>query len=212
MDRCRRWQGVTDEKGAFRLEITRQRFQDIPILPFLWAFRSDRSVAAREIVITTHGAVPPVRLTLDEPLRRTVTVLGPDGRPRAGVRVSPVLYAFDQSATYRTPDDRLERLTIVSGADGVAVLPYLPERLDPLTVRVSGPGIAPHTIPVTDRSGRDRIILKLGTPARLAGTVYNDSGQPASHFPIEVWVENSYHRPRVPRGREHEAGAIAYSL
>ena len=88
--------------------------------------------------------MPPVRLTLAEPLPRTVTILGPDDRPLAGVRLAPVLYAFDGRAVFQTPDDRLERLTIASGADGVATLPYFPATIDPLTVRVTAPGIAPH--------------------------------------------------------------------
>ena len=71
-------------------------------------------------MITTHGAVPPVRMTLAEPSRRTVTILGPDGRPVPGVRVAPVLCAFDRRGLFQTPDDRLERLTISSAGDGVA--------------------------------------------------------------------------------------------
>ncbi len=86
---------MTDEKGAFRLEITRQRFQDIGLVPFIWAYRPGRSVAVRETVITEKAAMPPVRLTLAEPLPRTVTILGPDDRPLAGVRVVPVSYALD---------------------------------------------------------------------------------------------------------------------
>ena len=142
--------------------------------------------------------MPPVRLTLAEPLQRTVTILGPDDRPLAGVRLVPVLYAFDGRAMFHTPDDRLERLTIASGADGVATLPYFPATIDPLTVRVTAPGIAPHHLALPDRPGRDRITLKLGRPARLAGSVYNDSGQPASNVPIEVWVENTYDLPWGP--------------
>jgi hypothetical protein len=190
---------MTDEKGAFRLEITRQRFQDIGLLPFVWAYSPGRSVAVQEAVITEKAAMPPVRLTLAEPLPRTVTILGPDGRPLAGVRVAPVSYASDGGPrTYQTPDDRLERLTITSGADGVATLPYFPTMLDPFTVRVTAPGIALHRLGLPDRPGRDRITLKLGRPTRLAGSVYNDSGQPASNVPIEVWVSNTYD---VPWGR-----------
>ena len=70
--------------------------------------------------------------------------------------------------------------------------------IDPLTVRVTAPGIAPHHLGLPDRPGRDRITLKLGRPARLAGSVYNDSGQPASNVPIEVWVSNTYDLPWGP--------------
>jgi hypothetical protein len=189
---------TTDERGAFRLEVSRQRVQDIGPFPFIWAYRPGRSVAVQQTVIREKGAIPPVRLTLAEPSPRTVTILGPDDRPLAGVRLAPVLYAFDDTAMFQTPDDRLERLTITSGADGVAALPYFPARIAPLTVRVTAPGIGPHDLAVRDRPGRDRITLKVGRPARLAGSVYNGSGQPAINVPIEVWVENTYYRPSVP--------------
>ena len=39
-------------------------------------------------------------------------------------------------------------LTVVTGTDGVATLPYLPATVDPLTVRVTAPGIVPHTLPL----------------------------------------------------------------
>ena len=71
-------------------------------------------------------------------------------------------------------------LTVATGADGVATLPYLPATIDPLTVRVTAPGIVPHDLPLPDRPGSDRFTLKLGRPARLAGSVSNDSGQPAA--------------------------------
>jgi hypothetical protein len=186
---------MTNEKGAFGLEVARQRFQDIAIVPFIWAYRPGGSVAVQQTVITEKGAMPPVRLTLAEPLPRTVTVLGPDDRPLAGVRLAPVLYAFGDRAVFQTPDDRLKHLTVASGADGVATLPYFPATIDPLAVRVTAPGIATHNLPIPDRQGRDRITLKLGRPARLAGSVSNDSGQPASNVSIEVWVSNRYDLP-----------------
>jgi len=186
---------MTDEKGAFRLEVARQRFQDIMVFPFIWAYRPGRSVAVQETVLTEKGAMPPVRVTLAEPLPRTLTILGPDDRPLAGVRLAPVMYACDGRAAFQTPDDRLERLTIASGADGVATLPYFPTTIDPLTVRVTAPGIAPHHLGLPYRPGGERITLKLGRPARLAGSVSNDSGQPASNVPIELWATNTYDLP-----------------
>jgi len=189
---------MTDEKGAFRLEVARQRFQDIAVVPFIWAYRPGRSIGVQETVLTEKGPMLPVRVTLAEPLPRTVTILGPDDRPLAGVRLAPVDYAFNGRAVFQTPDDRLERLTIASGADGVATLPYFPETIDPLTVWVTAPGIAPHHLGLPDRPGRDRITLKLGRPARLAGSVSIDSGQPASNVPIEVWATNTYDLPMGP--------------
>ena len=113
-----------------------------------------------------------------------------------------VLCPFSARSTarrlFQTPDDRLERLTISSAGDGVATLPYFPSGIDPVTLRVTAPGIAPHDLPLVDRPAHDRITLKLGRPASLAGSVYNDSGQPARDVPIEVWVENTYRMPGEP--------------
>ena len=55
----------------------------------------------------------------------------------------PYIYAFDDRGLFQTPDDRLERLTVVSGADGVATLPYFPTTIDPLTVSSDRPGHRP---------------------------------------------------------------------
>jgi hypothetical protein len=186
-------QTVTDEKGAFRLEISRPRFAEIAAMPFIWAYRDGGAIAVKPIAITPNEPIPPIRITLTEPSPRALTIVGPDDRPLAGVRVSPVLYEFRDKSLFQTPDDRLDRLTIATGALGVATLPYFPLTFDLLTVRVNAPGISAHNLPLPARGDRARITLKLGRPARLAGSVYNDSGGPASNVPIEVWVENSYY-------------------
>ena len=82
-------------------------------------------------------------------------------------------------------------MTVATGTDGVATLPYLPATIDPLTVRVTAPGIVPHQLSIPRHPGNDRITLKLGRPARLAGSIYQDSGQPAANASVEVWVENT---------------------
>jgi hypothetical protein len=185
----------TDVQGAFRLEFARQSSQGLGSRQFVWAYRPGRTVAVQEVDLTGDGARAPVRLILAEPLRRTITVLGPDDRQLAGVRLAPVFfYASDARYLFQTPDDRLEPLTITTDADGVATLPYFPPGIEPVTARVTAPGIAPHTLALVNRPARDRIILKLGRPARLAGSVYNASGE----VPIEVWVENTYQMPGDP--------------
>jgi hypothetical protein len=191
-------QTMTDVQGAFRLEIARQAPEGMGPRRFIWAYRPGRTVAAQEADLAENRPLPPVRLTLADPSPRTLTILGPDDRPIPGVRLAPVLYAFEGRDLFQTPDDRLERLTITSGADGVAKLPFFPATIEPIMVRVTAPGIVPHNLPVALRPGRDRVTVKLGRPARLAGTVYNDSGLPASNVPIELWAENTYSQPWVP--------------
>ncbi len=185
----------TDSKGAFRLETAPQPLPGLAPRRFIFVYHPGRSVAVQEVDLTGEKVLAPVRMTLAEPSRRTVTILGPDDRPVPGVRVAPVLCAFDRTGLFQTPDDRLERLTISSAPDGVATLPYFPPGIDPVTLRVRAPGIAPHDLPVVDRPAHDQITLKLGRPASLAGSVFNDSGQPARDVPIEVWVENTYRMP-----------------
>ena len=185
---------MTDVRGAFRLEVDRQRLKGIGPVRVIWAYRPGRTVAIQRTELTGNGALPPVRLTLAEPLKRTLTILDPEGRPLAGVRLVPLLFGINGRACSSLPTTWLERLTVATGADGVATLPYLPATVDPLRVRVTAPGIVPHDFPLPDRPGSDRFTLKLGRPARLAGSVSNDSGQPAANVPVEVWVENMYYR------------------
>ena len=76
-------------------------------------------------------------MTLAEPLRRTLTILGPDDRPLAGVRLVPVLYAINGRASFITPDDCLEQMTVATGALCGHPVAYLPAAFDPLNVRVT---------------------------------------------------------------------------
>jgi hypothetical protein len=183
-------QTTSDDRGAFRLEVARLRLQGI-VTPFLWAYHPAHAVATHEVVVAGTGAIPPVRLTLARPFRRTLTILGPDDRPLAGVRLATVRYVFDERVLFGTPDDRLERLTVTTGADGVAALTSLPASIDPFTVRATAAGLAPHKLPLPSRPGSDRYTLKLGRPARLSGSVSNDAGQPVANVPVEIWAENA---------------------
>jgi hypothetical protein len=189
---------TTDLQGAFRFQIARQPLPGMAPRRFIFAYQPGRSIAVQAVDLTGDEPRAPIRMALAVPSRRTLTILGPDDRPVAGVRVVPVLCAFDRTGLFRTPDDWLERLTISSDPNGVAVLPYFPSGIDPVTLRVRAPGIAPHDLPLVDRPAQDRITLKLGRPASLAGSVYNDSGQPARDIPIEVWVENTFRVPGEP--------------
>ena len=60
-------------------------------------------------------------------------------------------------ALFLTPDDWLERLTVATGADGVATLPYLPATVDPLRVRRDRPRHRPARLPAS-RSSRQRSV------------------------------------------------------
>jgi hypothetical protein len=201
---------TTDAEGAFRLEVARRRLQGIGPIRVIWAYRAGRTIALHRAELAGDGASTPVRLTLAEPWKRMVTIRDPEGRPLAGVRVAPLLCAMDGRGLFLTPDDWLERLTVATGPDGVAALPYLSANVDPLRLRATAPGLVPHDFPLPDRPGSDRFTLELGRPARLAGSVSDASGRPAANVPVEVWVEELYYRT-VESERESQAGGPAQS-
>ncbi len=197
---------TTDAQGGFRLEVAQERLQGIGPIRVIWAYRPGRPLAMQRAELTGNGALPPVRLTLAEPSRRTVTIRDSEGRPLAGVRLAPLLCGTDGRGLYLTPDDWLERLTVATGPDGVATLPYLPRTVDPLRLRVTAPGIVPHDFPLPDRAGSDRFDLELGRPARLAGTLSNASGQPAANVLVEVLSYNMYYQRSDPGGKSRPSG------
>ena len=84
------------------------------------------------------------------------------------------------------PDELLERLTVTTDTKGEATLPYLPQAMAPLTVQISGPGIAAHTLALID--SRQKPILKLGRTGRLVGIVRSEAGEPLADIRVAVWV------------------------
>jgi Carboxypeptidase regulatory-like domain len=180
---------MTDAQGSFRLVVDPKRLMEVRPARAIWAYTPGRTVGVQQIELAGTGVLPPVRLTLAAPFKRTVTTLDPDGRPIAGVRVVPVDSGSNGRGMFVTPDDWRERLTVATGADGVATLSYFSATVDPMDVRVTAPGIVPHVFPLPNRPGNDRITLKVGRPARLAGSVSNASGQPVANLPVEVAVE-----------------------
>ncbi len=195
---------MSDAQGEFRLDVPRQRLKGIGLIQFIWAYRPGRAVGVQPVKVSGSGALPPVRVSLAEPLKRMISILDSEGRPVAGAGVAPVLHAHftgERMGSFTTPDDRLERMMVTADANGVATLPYLSATIDALTVQVSVPGFVPHNLPLPYRPGSDRFELTLGRPARLAGSVSYDSGQPAANVAVEVWVQNRYWLPTAPSDR-----------
>ena len=65
-------------------------------------------------------------------------------------------------------------------------------------IRVAGPGVAPHTLPLDVPQGKD-IVLKLGRSGRVVGIVRTASGEPLADVPVEVWVQGSGTLPERSR-------------
>jgi len=66
----------------------------------------------------------------------------------------------------------------------------------PMSIRVAGPGVAPHALPLEAPQGKD-LVLKLGGFERVVGIVRNASGVPLGDVPVELWVQGS---GRLPSG------------
>ena len=60
----------------------------------------------------------------------------------------------------------------------------------PLSIRVAGPGVAPHSLPL-DVTGEGTLVLKLGRSGRVVGIVRTASGVPLADVPVELWVQGA---------------------
>ena len=55
----------------------------------VWAYRSGRALAMSDVSLTGKASPPAIQLTLNEPAKWTITVLGADERPIGGLRLAP---------------------------------------------------------------------------------------------------------------------------
>jgi len=182
----------TDGAGQVQLEVARERPGAIVQFANVWAYQPGRAIATTAVLLRGKASPPLTHLTLDQPAKWTITVLGPDDRPIAGLRLTPhSLRRTDRGRTRLTvPDGWLEPLTVTTDAQGVATLTYLPGIMMPLSIRVAGLGVAPHTLPLDVPQGQD-VVLKLGRSGRVVGIVRTAFGVPLADVPVELWVQGS---------------------
>ena len=156
----------TDNAGHAQVEVARERMGAKPDSATVWAYQAGRAFATSDIVFFTANSAPDlVHLTLGQPAKWTITVLSPDDRPIAGLRLTPRLLQSTRPPTLSVPDGLFEPLTVTTDAKGAATLPYVPSTMVPLSIRISGPGVAPHTLPLDTSRGKD-VVLKLGRPGQ----------------------------------------------
>ncbi len=187
---------ISDGQGRGRFDVAPKRPGERPLYAYVRAYDPGRALASAEILLSEITAPPPaVRLVLDEPVKRTITVMGPDDRPIADVRLLPhrlrrLSRPGTESLADSIPREWVGRLTITTDTSGVATIPYLARALDVMTARVSGPQIALQTlvIPAGPGDGPDGRILRLGRSGRLVGVVRSEDGQPLVDVLVEVWV------------------------
>ncbi len=205
----------SDGQGNVRLAVARERPGAKVYYADVWAYQPGRAIAMTRVRLMAGTYPPVVHLTLNEPEKWTITVRGPGDRPIAGLRLAPgSLRMMVGLATLSVPDELLQPLTLTTDARGVAPLSYLPQNMAPVSIQVSGPGVAPHTLPLDVPVGKE-IVLKLGRSGRVVGIVRTASGQPLADIPVEVWVQGSGTLPTglgFPRGNRRITGDAMVQL
>ena len=182
----------TDGAGHVQLEIAREYPGARALSAHIWAYQPGRTIAMSNVLLTGKVSPPVIQLTLDQPTKWTITVLGADDRTIGGLRLAPHLLRLGErsSSLVELPDNWLKLLAATTDSEGVATLAFLPGTMTPLSVQVAGPGLAPHTLPLDVAQGKSAV-LKLGRAGRLVGIVRTASGVPLVDVPVEVWVQGS---------------------
>jgi RNA polymerase sigma factor (sigma-70 family) len=182
----------TDADGQVPLEFARERSAATVWSANVWAYQPGRAIAVTSVSFARKRPSPIViPLTLDQPANCTITVVGPDDRPIAGLRLTPrLLRRTDRRMVPAVPGAWQEPLAATTDAKGVATLTYLPKIMVPLSIRIAGPGVAPHSLPLDMAPGRNAI-LKLGRSGRVVGIVRTASGVPLANVPVELWVQGA---------------------
>ncbi len=181
----------------------------------IWAYKPGRSLAWVTVPITAKSPAP-VRLTIEDPVNRTMTVVGHDGRPLERVQVVPRLLQIGSTRSAASiPDEWLQELARTTDENGAVAITCVPRSMNMLTFNVVGAGIAQHTLEVPPPLAKDKYLIKLGRIGRLVGVVRNESGEPVVDVPVSVWVRASGTRsPAVgaPRGRRRATRTEAIGL
>jgi RNA polymerase sigma-70 factor (ECF subfamily) len=206
---------VTDRDGRIRLEIVRERPGERASYAQVWAYRPGLTLAASpRLAADGKSPPPPVRLVLVDGAKRTIMALGPDDLPIAGLRLAlRTLRNANERGVLRLPEPWDDRFTATTDAGGVATIPDLSAGLQPLTVQVLGPEIAPHVLQLTSVQGNGT--LKLGRTGRLVGIVRTESGQPIAGVPLEVRVQAAGNLPEGvgdPRGNRRTTPTVTVPL
>jgi RNA polymerase sigma factor (sigma-70 family) len=192
LEESRMERGTSDDQGRFQIQVVEKRPGKPIVYAELWAYKHGRALGTIGIPVLDKTSPAPVRVVLDEPVKRTIMVVGADGRPIAGLTLVPRSLGRRRGALpLSIPEEWRERLVVTTDANGVATIPYLSRAMNPVSIRLFGPEIARHTLPLPAQQGKDDYVIKLGGRGRLVGIVRAESGQPLADVPIDVWVRAS---------------------
>jgi hypothetical protein len=191
---------TSDEIGEVEVEIAREGPAGTASVGYVWAYQPGRSVAVASVSLARPGSVPlPVRLTLYKAVELAVTAVGPDNRPIVGLRVAPstlrLRRAPRRSIWFTVPDEWADRLAVTTDAKGSAMVTCVADDMELLAVRVAGPDVASHALPVNAALGK--CTIKLGPRGRLVGIVRSSAGQPLADVPVQIWVQGSGSMPNA---------------
>ena len=195
----------TDEQGKARTSRVEVAPGEQASSATIWGYKPGRALGRVSLAIAEKSP-PPVRLALNEPVNRTIRVVGHDGKPIEGVRVAPrVLQLGSGRSSDSIPEAWRDELVRTTDENGAVVITAVSRSMAMLTVELSGGrGIARHTVEVPEAEGKDKYTIKLGEPGRLVGVVRNESGEPMVDVPVNVWVRASGAVPGgvgLPHGR-----------
>jgi hypothetical protein len=185
----------SNAEGRARLEVAREHPGAMLSHAVVWAYQPGHAIATtsvgpRPVLLAKIASPLVIPLTLDQSAKWTITVLGPEDRPIAGLRLAPTLLSHTVGRTPHlstVPDALLEALAVTTDAKGVATLTCLTETMKPLAIQLAGPGVAPHTLRLDAPKGTN-IDFRLARQGRVVGVVRTASGPPLAGVPVEVWV------------------------
>ena len=107
-------------------------------------------------------------MVLAEPVKRTITVVGVDGKPVAGLTLVPRSYVQGSlSYLWRYPRSGAERLAVTTDANGAATIPYFLADIEHAHGLVFGPGSRAYAA-VAGTTGQGRLCAQVG-PAWASG-------------------------------------------
>jgi hypothetical protein len=132
----------TDGDGRARLEFSRERRGALAYFAEAWAHPSGLAMTTSPVSVPESASIPTIRLTLERPAIRTITVFGQDDRPVAGLRVVPksLRDAPRRLSGFEIPDEWIDRFAATTDANGVTTLSSLPLTVVPMAIPCGGRG------------------------------------------------------------------------
>lgn len=161
----------TDAAGKFDITIKSEPLTEWPPARIsVWAFAEGRALDVRRLDPEAPGAMPPLRLVLDQDERVAVRLVEADGSPARGAKVSP-----EWVRGFLLPKELAECWRVEADEQGSVTLSGV-KRADLQTVHVvsAASGVQWAALP---RRKTAPLVLPLAAPGRIEGRVRFDEGE-----------------------------------